>query len=275
MSRFSTLPKEDRKMLNSIFLRSFAVFAGGAGQVKAGATGFMNSLMPAFKRFYGDNLDKMKDALTRHSGWYNITQNVGTFAMGLVAAMERENSQKPDFDTSSIVALKTSLMGPMSGIGDAIFWGIVRVIAAGVAISMAGNGSLLAPVMFLVLYNLPSVVTRWYMTYLGYTLGSNFVESMYKTGRMRILTKAASTLGLLMIGGMTASMVTFTTKLSITIQGGQPILIQTYLDSLFKGLVPLGIALSSFYLLNKKVNFAVIIFGFMILGIVLALIGVV
>ena len=275
MSRFSTLPKEDKKMLNSIFIRSFAVFAGSAGQVKAGATGFLHSMMSAFRRFYSKDPERMKDALTRHAGWYNITQNVGTFCMGLVAAMERENSQKPDFDTESIVALKTSMMGPMSGIGDAIFWGIVRVIAAGVAIGMAGTGSILAPIVFLVLYNVPSVVTRWYLTYLGYTLGSDYVEMMYTSGRMQILTKAASILGLLMIGGMTASMVKFTTILSITIQDGTPILIQTYLDSMFMGLVPLGITLFSFYLINKKVSFTVLVFGFMLLGIVLALIGVV
>lgn len=32
-------------------------------------------------------------------------------------------------------------MGPMSGIGDAIFWGVLRVIAAGIGINLAMSGS--------------------------------------------------------------------------------------------------------------------------------------
>lgn len=98
MSIRTDLPKEDRKMLNSIFLRSFTVFAGCAGgSVKAGADGFLYSVMPALKRFYKGK-DELADAMTRHTTWYNITQNVGTFAMGLVAAMEKENSEKENFD---------------------------------------------------------------------------------------------------------------------------------------------------------------------------------
>ena len=39
---------EDKKMLNSIFLRSFSVFASCAGgSVKAGADGWLYSVQPA------------------------------------------------------------------------------------------------------------------------------------------------------------------------------------------------------------------------------------
>lgn len=112
---------EDKKMLNKIFLRSFSVFASCAGgSVKAGADGWLYSIQPVLNRYYKDDPEARKDAMKRHTTWYNITQNVGTFAMGLVASMERENSEHDDFDTESIDGIKVSLMGPMSGIGDAI-----------------------------------------------------------------------------------------------------------------------------------------------------------
>ena len=133
---------EDKKMLNRIFLRSFTVFASGAGgSVKAGADGWLYSIQPALNRYYADDPEARADAMKRHTTWYNITQNVGTFAMGLVASMERENSEHDDFDTESIDGIKVSLMGPMSGIGDAIFWGVLRVIAAGIGINLAMSGS--------------------------------------------------------------------------------------------------------------------------------------
>lgn len=104
---------EDKKMLNSIFLRSFSVFASCAGgSVKAGADGWLYSVQPALNRYYADDPEARADAMKRHTTWYNITQNVGTFAMGLVASMERENSQHEDFDTESIDGIKVSLMGP-------------------------------------------------------------------------------------------------------------------------------------------------------------------
>ena len=55
--------------------------------------------------------------------------------MGIAAAMEKEASINPDFDKSSINAVKVALMGPLSGIGDSIFWGSLRVVAAGIGLS--------------------------------------------------------------------------------------------------------------------------------------------
>ena len=43
-------------------------------------------------------------------------------------------------------------MGPLSGIGDSFFWGILRVIA-GIGISLASTGSPLGAIVFLLLYN--------------------------------------------------------------------------------------------------------------------------
>ncbi|KRN28802.1 PTS system transporter [Lactobacillus selangorensis] len=266
---------DDRKMLNSIFWRSFTVFASRAGATKAHAPGFMYSILPAIDRYYKNDPKGQTEALERETTWYNITQNVGTFVMGLVASMEKKNSQDPDFDANSIVALKTSLMGPLSGIGDSIFWGVLRVIAAGIGISLASQGSVLGPILFLVIYNVPSILTRYYLTYIGFTLGDTFIEDMYESGSMKLLNKAASTLGLMMIGSMTATMVTFKSTLAIPIAGGKPIEIQTYLDQLWQGLVPLAVTLGCYWLLSKKVNVNWILLGVLALAIVLGLVGIV
>ena len=188
---------DDRKMLNKIFLRSFSVFASCAGgSVKAGADGWLYSVQPALNRYYADDAKKRAEAMSRHTTWYNITQNVGTFAMGLVASMERENAQHDDFDTESIDGIKISLMGPMSGIGDAIFWGVLRVIAAGIGINLAMSGSPLGALMFLLIYNIPSVLCRYFMTYLGFQMGTSFISQLYEGGLMKLITKATSTVGL-------------------------------------------------------------------------------
>lgn len=266
---------EDKKIINKIFWRSFTVFASRAGATKAHAPGFMYSIMPALDEYFKGDKEGHRKAMMRHTTWYNITQNVGTFVMGLVASMEKKTAQDPNFDPDSTVAIKTSLMGPLSGIGDSIFWGVLRVIAAGVGISLASQGSILGPILFLLIYNIPSIATRYYLTYMGFTVGDTFIQDMYKSGSMKLLNKAASTLGLLMIGCMTATMVKFESKSSIPIEGGKPIKIQTYLDQLWVGLVPLVVTLVCYWLLSKKVNVNWILLGVLVLSIVLGLIGVV
>ena len=57
----------------------------------------------------------------------------------------------------------------MSGIGDAIFWGVLRVIAAGIGINLAMSGSPLGAIMFLLIYNIPSILCRYFLTYLAST----------------------------------------------------------------------------------------------------------
>ncbi|WP_179394815.1 PTS system mannose/fructose/sorbose family transporter subunit IID [Lacticaseibacillus absianus] len=275
MKMTKNVSPEDKKMLNSIFWRSFTVFASRAGATKTHAPGFMYSIMPALDRYYKDDPEGHRQAMQRHTTWYNITQNVGTFVMGLVASMEKKNAADPNFDSDSTVALKTSLMGPLSGIGDSIFWGVLRVIAAGIGISLASQGSIFGPLLFLVIYNVPSILTRYYLTYMGFTLGDTFIQDMYRSGSMKLLNKSASTLGLMMIGCMTATMVTFQSKLAIPIKGGKPILIQTYLDQLWQGLVPLVVTLVCYWLLSKKVNVNWILLGVLALAIVLGLLGVV
>ena len=268
------LSAEDRKMLHGIFFHSFNVFAMYCGGARAGASGFMWSIWPAIERFYPKHEDRV-DAMTRHSTWYNITSNVGTFCMGLVAAMEKENSEKPDFDTHSIDAVKASLMGPMSGIGDAIFWGVLRVIAASVGMALcADNGTILGPIVFLLIYNIPSWLTRWYMTVLGYRVGSNFITKLYESGLMAVITKLAGILGLLMIGAMTASSVKFNTILAIPLAQGDLVQIQTYLDTIFKGLVPILYTLGCLKLLKKNVSVNWLIIGTMVIGLALGLLGI-
>ena len=67
---------------------------------------------------------------------------------------------------------------------------------------------------------------------------------------MKILTKVSSLLGLMMMGSMTASNVKFKTILQVTVQGSKQVMkIQSYLDQLFVGIVPLAVTLFAFWLL--------------------------
>lgn len=256
-----SIPADERKMLRKAFWRSFTLYAA-VSPAKQGASGFCYSLMPFINKFYKNDEEGKKAALTRSMSYFNTTITLSTFIMGLVASMEKKNSEQKDFDASSINAVKSSLMGPLAGIGDSIFWGVLRVIAAGIAVGLGASGNVLAPIVFLLLFNIPSILVKYYGTFLGYKLGSEYIQKVYASGLMNILTKAAS-------------MVTFNSTYELTMKGESVLNLQNMLDQIFIGIVPLGLTLLCYYLLKKKnVSITVLIIGVIILSILLSLLGI-
>lgn len=269
-----SIPADEKKMLRKVFWRSFTLYAA-VSPAKQGASGFCYSLIPYINKFYKKDEEGRKAALTRSMSYFNTTIPLSTFIMGLVASMEKENSERKDFDTNSINAVKSSLMGPLAGIGDSIFWGVLRVIAAGIAVGLGSAGNVLAPIIFLVLFNVPSLLIKYYGTFLGYKLGSEYIQKIYASGLMNILTKAASIVGLIMVGGMTASMVTFQSNFEWKMSGESILNLQSMLDQIFVGIVPLGLTLLCYYLLKKKnISITVLIIGVIVLSILLSLLGI-
>ena len=274
MKLMNNVSKEEKKLIRKMFWRSGAMYAS-VNPVTMGGGGFCYSMIPFINHFYKDNEEKRREALTRHVKYFSTTIPMASFVMGIAGSMEKENSEKTDFDAGSINSIKLSLMGPLAGIGDSIFWGVLRVIAAGIAVGLGASGNVLAPIVFLLLFNIPSILVKYYGTFLGYKLGSEYIQKVYASGLMNILTKAASIVGLIMVGGMTASMVTFNSTYELTMKGESVLNLQNMLDQIFIGIVPLGLTLLCYYLLKKKnVSITVLIIGVIILSILLSLLGI-
>ena len=276
MKLTNNLSREDKKMINSICWRSLNAHCSRVGgQARQMAIGFLWQIMPALNRYYKDQPEKKKEALYRHVQFCNVSNAIYPFLAGLVASMEKENSEIDDFDTSSIVAIKAALMGPLAGIGDSLLFSVVRVIAAGIGISFALQGSILGPILFFLIYNGCTMALRFSLGYVGFISGSSFITNMYQNGTLKILTKCAGILGLIMVGAMTASTVKFTTAISIPIPGGEAVALQSSLDTLFLGLVPLLLTFGCKKLLDKNVNINWIMVGIFVLSLMMAVVHIV
>lgn len=113
--------KINKKDLQRLFWRSIPM-EGSWNYERMDNLGFAWAIMPILKKLYPDQKD-FADALTRELTLYNVTPYISTFPMAIAAAMEETNSMDSSFNTNSIQDVKTALMGPLSGIGDAFFWG--------------------------------------------------------------------------------------------------------------------------------------------------------
>ncbi|EFZ5068423.1 hypothetical protein BL830_001692 [Shigella sonnei] len=142
-------------------------------------------------------------------------------------------------------------------------------IALGAGIAM--SGSLLGPLLFFILFNLVRLATRYYGVAYGYSKGIDIVKDM-GGGFLQKLTEGASILGLFVMGALVNKWTHVNIPLvvsRITDQTGKEHVttVQTILDQLMPGLVPLLLTFACMWLLRKKVNPLWIIVGFFVIGI--------
>ena len=188
--------------------------------------------------------------------------------------MEEENSESQNFDTSSINAMKAGLMGPLSGIGDAIFWGSLRIISAGIGISLALEGNVLGPILFILVYNLPNALVRYFGIKHGYHLGFSLIDKLAKQGTMERVTFLINIVGMIIIGAMIGQMIYINLPIVISGTEEDPYVLQMVFDSIMPNILPVAITYLFTVLLKKKVKISYIIVGILIVGILGALTGV-
>lgn len=245
------------------------------GQMHAG---FTYSIIPALKKIYADNKEKRIDAYQRHMNeYFNVTPYLGGLPLGVVLAMEEQNAADDDFDTSTITGIKTALMGPLSAIGDTLFHATLRVIATAVVISMASAGNILGPILFMLIFNIPQFICRWWSLKSGYSMGTKLLEQAESSGIMEKISYAASAIGLAAIGAMTAFNVSLSCALTIpNAAGGDPTAIQSLFDAVCPKILPLGLVLLCYWLLaKKKVNVIPLLLGLLVVGVALRLLGII
>lgn len=235
--------------------------------------GYLYAMLPALKKIYPDPED-FKEACKRHLEFFNTTPHVITLPLGISVAMEEKRAQDMEnFDTASISNVKTAIMGPLAGIGDSFFWGTLRILATGVGTSLALQGNVLGPILFLLIFNVPAFVMRYLLVFAGYKFGSDFITSAEESGVMDLISKAASILGLTVAGAMTAEMVYLTVPIAIG-SGESATTVQSIIDGIIPGLLPLLLTGLVYVLLNKKVKPLVIMFAMMAICVVCAFFGI-
>lgn len=263
----ATGKKITKKDLMSLFFRSFLLPACYSMD-RMQAPGFAYSIIPVLKKLYGDNKEKLSQALSCHSEVYNNTFACSPFVLGIAAAMEEEASENEDFDVSSINAIKVALMGPLSGIGDTFFWGTFRIIGTGIGISLAMQRNLLGPLLFLLIYNIPNFLVRYYGVLFGYKLGADSIDTLVSGGLMNRATRAASVMGLTVIGGMIASMVSIKIALVANFGSDVTLDVQSIFDEICPCMLPLAATFIVYKLLKKGVKAYWIMLGIIAVGIV-------
>lgn len=237
--------KLTKKDLNKMFRRW--IFSAGLGYnfetQQAPSVAF--SMRKALRKIYKDDKEYI-EAMDNHYKYFNANPLMANVILGATLAMEENEGIKAK---NAVQSLKTSLMGPFSGVGDSIFWILIPTIMGSIAGYMAVQGNATGAVIWMILQAIFYFLKVWLFK-TGYNSGTKLVTSLGK--KINIFTDAISIMGLMVIGCLIPTVVKVfiplkfkTGKVILSLQNG-------ILDKIMTALLPVAVTIFVYWLLGKK-----------------------
>ena len=240
-----------KKDLNKVFWRSMPVEISYNSE-RMHNLFFIYSLTPILKKIYKDDKEGMAASLQRHVEFYNTTPQIEPWVVGITAGLEVQNAENNNNMGDTVTAIKTGIMGPISVIGDTLFFTSgFRVIAASVGAAMCIAGNPVGILAYFLIFNVPNYICHYFGIHAGFKLGSNFIEKVVASGLLQKVTDVALTVGLTVLGSLTASYVFLSTNLAITYDQAS-IDLQAILDGICPNLLPVALTLFCAWLMRRK-----------------------
>jgi len=160
--------------------------------------GFLYALIPALKKLYPDRKECQKSFL-RHLEFFNTQPYMASFIIGLTIAKEEENVREKGVLIQQISTLKKSMFGPLAVLGDSFFWAGIRPFFSLLGSILALSMDIWGPIIFLLLYNLVHLSTRFLAILMGYRFKEGVVGEIKKLPLQR-LTRDINVAGMVISG---------------------------------------------------------------------------
>lgn len=264
--------KITKKDLNKMFWRTQLIqFSHNYERMQS--LGTLYGMTPVLKRLYEDRPKEERIAAqSRHLEFFNSHPVLIPFILGVTSALE-ESTEEDEKET--VIAVKTSLMGPLAGLGDSLLNFTWFPIAGSIGASFAIEKNFLGPILMLVMINALYFPLKYYGIHLGYSKGRDLLTSANGKKILDRISTSANVLGVMVTGALVAS----TVKLNLGLQygtGDNAIKIQEMLDKVMPNLLPMLITLLCLYLFKKwnGKHVVALIFGIIFIAIGLAAFGI-
>ena len=147
-------PNVDQKTLNRMALRSCWLQSSFNYETMQSG-GWLFAMIPGLEKVH-TNKNDLAASMYHNLDFINTHPFLVTFVMGIVLSLEQNK-----VDTQTIRAVRISAASPLGGIGDALFWLTLVPITAGITSNMALEGNIIAPIIFLVIFNAAQFACRF------------------------------------------------------------------------------------------------------------------
>lgn len=232
--------------------------------------GGVYAIEPYMEKIYGDQPEVLSKKLIQHSQYFNCQSY---FAAAIWAAALAIEETKDENATATAVALKTSLMGPFAGVGDAIFNTIPKVVFASMAAYAAIEGSILTGLLLFLIITPLMIFARQTFINVAYFEGAKIVTEHQE--QLNNIREAISVLGVMVVGALIASVVKVSTPITFTV-GEAAQTLQDVFDNIISSLLP---ALTVFIIYKaldiKKMNTTRMVWLVIVVGLILAYFGII
>lgn len=95
-------------------------------------------MAPLYRKYY--DKEGQRAGMMRMMDFLNTEQTTASVLWGILVGMEEQKALGADVDDEMIRTVKSSLMGPLAGIGDSLIQATALPLLTTIAISLAGTG---------------------------------------------------------------------------------------------------------------------------------------
>lgn len=217
-------------------------------------SGYLYGILPALKDVYGNNKEKLSEAMLKNIQFFNTSAIFSPLICGVHMALLEDESD----DVGQTV--KTSMMGPLAGVGDTLAGVIVNPLVTLISCQFGLAGNWLIALLLTLGVRIFWLFVESKLYDVGYKKGA---EALASTSQSSLLTEGIhlmSIFGGIVLGGFIPSMLKsiqiglqYTGKITV---GGKAITkvfkVQDMFDSIAPYIVPISLLALIYYLIKKK-----------------------
>ena len=213
-----------------------------------------HTFLPVVKYLYPNDKDKQIDLMTREMEFFNVHPEFGSCILGLAISMEEDKAMGKDIPNELITNIKTSLMGPLAGIGDTIWQGVLIpiLLALCIDVTLSGSGNIWGAIIYAVLMLIITYVFSYMNFMFGYRAGGDAIMNFLEKGVLNKLLTGASIMGCMVMGGLIVNYVHASCGIVIESSGMTFSLQESLFDAVLPNILPLGVTMGVYGLMQKK-----------------------
>lgn len=229
---------------------------------------------PIFEKLYPNDHDKMVEGLERHMLYFNTEPRWGAVLPGMVVALEEglANDDSGEMDASIIAEIKTALMGPLAGIGDTVWAGLIKPIILSVTLGWAMQGYVWGAWAYGIGVTLLDFAITYFMFMRGYQLGMDSIDRFLESGFVKKITTFLGIVGLFCLGAMIVKYVSIGAVLEIEMKTGV-LNLGEIMNKIFPCFLPLVTTLFAYWLQVKGKKITTVLIVLFVIGFIGGAVG--
>ncbi|MCS7060113.1 MAG: PTS system mannose/fructose/sorbose family transporter subunit IID [Anaerolineae bacterium] len=226
--------------------------------------GFAAAMAPIARKLY-QAVEERAACLRRHLSFFSAEFSTGALLLGATVALEERRANGEAIDEVEMVGAKTGAMAALGVVGEALVQGALMAPAVAVGASLAQQGNLLGPFLFVVF----QAALIWSIAYVSFQAGYAHMQRAMNWARLNDWLRAGlfafTRLGAFVLGGLLLAYVPVGLPPTMIIQiDGSQIALQAIFDRVMPNMIPLAVTVGLWWVLRTRTISPIALLGALI-----------